>query len=512
MLSVNWDKLRNGTDIRGVALEGVEGEKVNLTEDVAKILGASFAIWLSKKTKINFNKLRISIGSDSRLSGDKIKSAIIEGISNLGCKVYDCGMASTPAMFMTTVIKGYRFHGSIMVTASHLPFNKNGMKFFTREGGIQKEDIIEVLSIAKLNNFNWQEEKGEIKSIDFISEYSNILVNKIRKEVNDPVDKLKPLRNFNIIVDAGNGAGGFFVDKVLKVLGANTEGSQFIEPDGRFPNHVPNPEDKEAMESIQRAVLKNKADLGIIFDTDVDRAAVVDREGNEINRNKLIALMASIVLEEHPKSVVITDSVTSNGLKNFIENKLGGTHHRFKRGYKNVINEAIRLNNENKESWLAIETSGHGALKENYFLDDGAYLVSKILIKMAKIKLEENKGLHSLIEDLEEPLESEEFRLKIKCEDFNEYGDKIVKDLREYLEDKEGWVIVPDNYEGIRVSCSKEHGDGWFLLRISLHDPVMPLNIESNSNGGVKFIISSLIEFLSRYKELDLTNIRQYIK
>ncbi|MCY6957494.1 phosphomannomutase/phosphoglucomutase [Clostridium sp. ZC22-4] len=511
-MSVNWDKLRNGTDIRGVALEGVEGEKINLTEDVAKILGASFAVWLSEKTKMNLSKLKVSIGIDSRLSGDKIKNAIIDGISSLGCKVYDCGMASTPAMFMTTIIDAYKFHGAIMVTASHLPFNKNGMKFFTRDGGIQKEDIIEVVSIAKLNNFNWQEKKGEIKSIDFISEYSDVLVKKIRREVNDPIDKLKPLRDFKIIVDAGNGAGGFFVDKVLRVLGADTEGSQFIEPDGRFPNHIPNPENKEAMESIKNAVLKNKADLGIIFDTDVDRAAVVDREGNEINRNRLIALMASIVLEEHPQSVIVTDSVTSNGLKVFIENKLSGIHHRFKRGYKNVINEAIRLNNENKQSWLAIETSGHGALKENYFLDDGAYLVSKILIKMAKLKLEKNKVLHSLIEDLEEPLESDEFRLKIKCDDFNEYGDKIIKDLREYLEQKEGWAIVPDNYEGIRVSCDKGYGCGWFLLRISLHDPVMPLNIESNSNGGVKFIISSLIEFLSRYKELDLTNIRQNIK
>jgi phosphomannomutase len=130
---------------------------------------------------------------------------------------------------------------------------------------------------------------------------------------------------------------------VLEPLGAVTRGSQFLEPDGMFPNHIPNPEDKKAMESITKAVLEQKADLGIIFDTDVDRAAAVDSSGRELNRNRLIALMAAIVLAEHPGTTVVTDSVTSDGLTTFIEGKLGGKHHRFKRGYKNVIDEGIRL-------------------------------------------------------------------------------------------------------------------------------------------------------------------------
>jgi phosphomannomutase len=100
---------------------------------------------------------------------------------------------------------------------------------------------------------------------------------------------------------------------------------------GLFPNHIPNPEDKAAMEAITQAVLNNKADLGIIFDTDVDRSAAVDSSGRELNRNRLIALMSAIVLEEHPGTTVVTDSVTSDGLTTFIEKKLGGKHHRFKR-------------------------------------------------------------------------------------------------------------------------------------------------------------------------------------
>jgi phosphomannomutase len=204
---------------------------------------------------------------------------------------------------------------------------------------------------------------------------------------------------------------------VLEPLGAVTRGSQFLEPDGMFPNHIPNPEDKKAMESITKAVLEQKADLGIIFDTDVDRAAAVDSSGRELNRNRLIALMAAIVLAEHPGTTVVTDSVTSDGLTTFIEGKLGGKHHRFKRGYKNVIDEGIRLNTIGEEAHLAIETSGHGALKENHWLDDGAYLMVKLLIKLAAAKASgEGHGsqvLSDLIGELKEADITTELRFKI---------------------------------------------------------------------------------------------------
>ena len=112
------------------------------------------------------------------------------------------------------------------------------------------------------------------------------MVDKIRREVNNPDNYDRPLEGFKIIVDAGNGAGGFYVDKVLVPLGADTTGSQFLDPDGTFPNHQPNPEDKEAMNAIVKAVKESKADFGIIFDADVDRAGAVDRNGNDINRNR----------------------------------------------------------------------------------------------------------------------------------------------------------------------------------------------------------------------------------
>ncbi|MDD3839969.1 MAG: phosphomannomutase/phosphoglucomutase [Clostridia bacterium] len=511
MLDKKWKELISGSDIRGVAIDGIEGEMVNLTEDIVQAISCCFGLWLAEKKGKDASELKVSIGMDSRISGPKLKTAAIQGLCRLGCTVYDFGIASTPSMFMSTVLDGYKYDGAIMVTASHLPFNRNGLKFFTSEGGLEKADIADILKKAQQGQYEKFHSEGKVIRQDFISVYSQGLVDKIRQEVNNMDNDEKPLKSFKIIVDAGNGAGGFFAEKVLLPLGANIEGSQYIQPDGYFPNHIPNPEDEDAVESIKQAVLENQADLGIIFDADVDRAGVVFSDGREVNRNRLIALMSAIVLEDYPGSTVVTDSITSTGLKKFIEDKLGGKHHRFKRGYRNVINEALRLNSEGEECHLAIETSGHGALKENYFLDDGAYLVTKILIKMAKLKMQDGKGIESLIDGLEEPIESDEFRMKILQKDHKRYGNRVISELEQYVARCDGWDVLPDNYEGIRVSCDKDNGDGWFLLRLSLHDPILPLNIESDSSGGIKIIVSKLYEFLSGFEQLDITSLKEYL-
>ncbi|MBQ2306976.1 MAG: phosphomannomutase/phosphoglucomutase, partial [Clostridia bacterium] len=317
---------------------------------------------------------------------------------------------------------------------------------------------------------------------------------------------LRPLEGTHIIVDAGNGAGGFYAEKVLKPLGADTAGSQFLEPDGTFPNHIPNPEDKKAMDSIQQAVLDTHADFGIIFDTDVDRAGAVDRHGKEINRNRIIAMIAAIAIAEHPGATIVTDSITSSGLKKFIEQELGGVHHRFKRGYKNVINEAIRLNGEGIYTPVAIETSGHGALKENYFLDDGAYLIAKLLIQLALMR-KEGRHIDELIDKLEEPAEAVEFRLNIADNDFKTYGQGVIDALGEYVKTQAGWAPEEVNYEGLRVRCENADERGWFLLRLSLHDPLLPLNIESDVAGGNLAIAKKLVPFFKQFEKLDSSSI-----
>ncbi len=500
---MDYKKLQNGSDIRGVALEGIEGQHVNLTEKACKDIGRGFALWL--KNKLNKNDLRVAIGRDSRLSGKDLSKYIADSLVAQGVNVTDFGMASTPAMFMSTVTPPYEFDGSIMVTASHLPFNRNGFKFFTALGGLESKNIKEIIAFAESDEQTGLP-CGKLETAEFMDTYADILVNKIRTATGEEL----PLKGFKIVVDAGNGAGGFFVSKVLNPLGAITDGSKFLEPDGSFPNHIPNPENKEAMESIISAVKETGADLGIIFDTDVDRAGAVLSDGSELNRNRIIAMLSAILLREHPGTTIVTDSITSTGLKEFIESK-GGVHHRFKRGYRNVINESIRLNNEGKDSQLAIETSGHGALKENYFLDDGAYLVTVLLIELARGK-KMGYTLESLIKDLKEPKESIEFRMNINLEDFKPYGQEVIDKLFAYAETKKGWALEKENYEGVRINLTEEDKNGWLLLRLSLHDPLLPLNIESNAVGGTKLIAKELYEFIKNFECLDFTSLENYVK
>lgn len=491
-------KLQNGTDIRGIACENKDKE-VNLTKIEVEKISRAFCLWLERKHPNQ--KMKISIGCDSRITGELFRNTCIDAISKQGCDIVDCSMATTPSMFMTTIMDEYNCNGAIMITASHLPYYYNGMKFFTSNGGLEKSEIKEILDIADSN-----EEKldkfitvSSITRKDLIKDYSNILVDKIRREANNMKDYNNPLKGLKIIVDAGNGAGGFFAKDVLEQLGACTEGSQFLEPDGMFPNHIPNPENSEAMKSISNAVLNNKSDLGIIFDTDVDRAAIVDSNGKCINKNSLIALISAIILEENPNTYIVTDSVTSEGLAKFINEK-GGKHHRFKRGYKNVINEAIRLNNEGEECHLAIETSGHATFRENYFLDDGAYLIAKILMKVSKL-LNEQKNIDELIRSLEQPKSEKELRIGINVEEYRPYAESIIEEIKKYVESDKNYSIEPNNYEGIRVNYKK---NGWFLIRLSLHEPLLVLNIESDDYNGSSEIYENLKGILSKYELIGL--------
>lgn len=545
MISITPEKLKklqNGSDIRGVALAGVAGEEPNLTAAEARVLTFGFLLWLQKKTGKKAEDLTVSIGHDPRLSGDELAAAAAGALCERGVRVLDCGLASTPAMFMSTVFEADTSDGAIMITASHLPWNRNGFKYFTAGGGLEKADIRAIIDMGYeafedgLISPLAPEHSGPACTVtgeagpacaacsvpcgasfkatkpepaDLMARYAEHLRALISKALTDQGAGGAPLADLHIVVDAGNGAGGFYATEVLEPLGADISGSLFLEPDGHFPNHAPNPENKEAMHAISEAVLKSHADLGIIFDTDVDRSAAVDETGREIARNGIVAMAAALIAEDHPGSTVVTDSITSKQLGEFLTGRLGLKHLRFKRGYRNVINKSIELNAAGTDSWLAIETSGHAALKENYFLDDGAYLATKIVIKTALLH-REGKAVSSVIEDLAEPLEAREVRFPIAGEDFAATGDRILEDLKAFVnaEIAAGHTAITleePNYEGVRINFDAGHGDGWCLLRKSLHDPIMPLNLESDSKGGTDIMASILRDFLKKYDALDIS-------
>ena len=501
---LDYKTFKSGTDVRGVASDE-DGRSVNLTDPAVENMAAGFARWLMEKTG-RTQGLRVSVGHDSRISAGRLKGAVTRGLTAAGIDVLDCGLSSTPAMFMTTVPEaegGAGTDGAVQITASHHPFDRNGLKFFTPDGGLDGPDIARILDYAarrdEMGGIAALSGKGRARPLDFMPRYAALLRRIIAQGVGKTEEEL-PLSGFHIVVDAGNGAGGFYADQVLAPLGADISGSQFLEPDGYFPNHIPNPENETAMQSVCAATRLAGADLGVIFDTDVDRAGCVDRQGREINRNRLVALAAAIALEDCSGGVIVTDSITSSGLKDFIEKELGGVHYRYRRGYRNVINKAMELEAQGVAAPLAIETSGHAALKENYFLDDGAYLITKIIIQLARLRAE-GRDLEDLIGSLAEPAEAAEVRFAIKEADFKTYGARVIDALEQFAAGAAGWQIADDNREGVRVSA--DEGRGWFLLRLSVHDPIMPMNLESDRAGGVRDMAAALRPFFRQFDGLD---------
>ncbi len=497
---MNLRKLKSGSDVRGIAV----GEDAVLTADVAKALGKAFAAYVAAKTGKSVADVTIALGRDSRVSGPALLEGAAQGIVRAGAQAVDYGMCTTPAMYMAILTEGFQPDGSIMVTASHHPWKLNGLKFFTAEGGLGFHELDEVLALTEEPAPD-AEIPGMITQTPFLPTYQEHLKKLIINGVDPEVQK--PLLGLHVVVDAGNGAGGFYAN-MLEELGAWVEGSQFLEPDGHFPNHVPNPENKEAMASIADAVKRNGADLGVIFDTDCDRAAIVDHTGKEINRNRLIAMISVILLEEMPGATIVTDSVTSSGLADFIK-EWGGEHYRYKRGYRNVIDEAIRLNEAGINCPLAIETSGHAALRDNHFLDDGMYLVTMMLIRAMQLK-QQGETLSKLLEGLREPVESTEIRLKVQGEDFTATARQLIEHVMEYASEHDDWHIAPDNREGVRISfdVDGELSSAWFLLRLSVHDPVMPLNAESDVPGGVKAVLAKLYEALEGQEGVELAPLK----
>ncbi|MHC5216536.1 phosphohexomutase domain-containing protein [Enterococcus sp. LJL128] len=499
--------LQNGSDFRGIAVS-TEEYQANLTPEQVKKIGVGMIHWLRDKKELRekqeAGQLKIGIGHDSRITADILKQALSDSFVCHGIQVLDLGLATTPAMFMATQFPQYDCDAAIMITASHLPYYFNGLKLFTRSGGAEKEDIAYIVEHSEQPLI---EETGKIEKTEIIQTYAKDMVLKIRKGMK--TEEAKPLAGFRIVVDAGNGAGGFFAEQVLAELGADTSGSQFLEPDGTFPNHIPNPDNKEAMASIRQAVLDNQADLGVIFDTDVDRSAVVDGSGEVINRNNLIALLATIVLEEYPGSNIVTNSPTSSHLKTFIEEK-GGKQVRYISGYRNVINKMIELNSEGVETPLAIETSGHAAFKENYNLDDGAYVIAKLLMLLPRLK-QEGKTLSDLIGTLKQPMETQELRFKIQTEDVQAYGNQVIHDMQVFARNTAGFTVDQENYEGIRVDVLEKYGSGWFLLRMSLHEPLLVLQIENDLKGKNQTVLIKLAEFFKNYSFLDCKNLNQLL-
>ncbi len=486
--------LLNGTDLRG--------SEEGLTDDFATRFGYAFALWLAKQRETTPDKLTVAVGHDPRASGQRLERALIAGFTSADCDVLQCALTTAPALYMIMHAGKKLADGAVMVTAGDAPAGINGFECATRDGMLDACDARLVLAHALV----LQVPVRLVSKYDAIAPYLKRLAVMARERLED--DAPKPLLGLHVIVDAANGAGGFYAD-FLASLGAETSGSYHLEPDGAFPAHALSASDPAALAALGQAVTDNEADLGVLFDADCGRTAMIDETGRAISGNRLIALISAILLNKKPGATIVTDSVTSSGLSRFIS-EWGGVHYRFKRGCKNVIDEAVRLNEEGIDCPLAIETSGHAAFRENGFLDDGMYLATRIVCE-AYDKKRFGERVSDYLDSLHESVEAAEIRFQLDERDWTEESNDIIEMILSHTLDHAGWRLATDSREGVRILFNLDGGveNAWFQLRMSVNDPeIMVLNAESDVPGGVSRILGELYRLLDGNCASDLTSLR----
>jgi len=428
----------------------------------------------------------------------------------------------------------------IKVTASHLPEEKNGLKFFSKNGGLTKHNIDELIVLAQEEAHNVYDlgilppssgNAGVLCSerVDYMPYYKETLRHAILREVTSSSlsstsstiqSNSKPLSNINIVVNPGNGAGCFFVD-LLRDLGANVDGSIHLTPDGTFPTSfgVPNPEKQSMVEETMQACMACNADIGIMFDTDADRAGFIlprhvsaddgrKLDYEPLNKNRLIALLGVIFSVASPGCTIVTDSTTSEGLHSFLEEKLNLCHFRYLRGYANVIGKAKELTESGvANAEVAIETSGHCAMKENGYVDDGTYTAVKIIGLLARRSSTSGSStLLDMISDLDEMKYVEEFRIRV-TDGSSTTTSTIFGQLSQSLIDEcsnncnNDWTLDEDNLEGVRARLASTSG-GFFMIRQSLHDPVISVQVEATSKEEARDkVLNPFMELLSKHRD-----------
>jgi phosphomannomutase len=474
--------------------------------------------------------ITIVLGQDPRTHGMRLIDALARGAESRlpdgGMRIVYTGIATTPACAAFCRILN-KADAAVMVTASHLPGDRNGLKLYTAAAsGMTREDITE-LGVRAMVHVEALYADGVLPPssghdsvfcsewVDWMPLYADTLQQAVIREVcgdnNDADSSIAtdlPLQGLKIVLNPGNGAGGFF-QTVLENLGADCTCSIHLEPDGMFPNGVPNPENQRMILETLQTCQEVQADLGIMLDTDADRCGfVVPRtvmqdattgattnrfDYEALNRNRLIALLGVVFARSYPGSTVVTDSVTSEGLTTFLQGTLGLKHVRYLKGYANVINKAKELTESGKaNAALAIETSGHCAMKENDYLDDGTYTAVKIVSLLARERAAGTASLLDLIRDMPEMAEIWELRcptIDQSLETTREVFDFCALAMERACDDSnqdlaaQAWEIDTDNLEGIRIRTGN---GGFMMLRKSLHDPIISLQIEGRSKQEVR--------------------------
>lgn len=433
-------------DIRGIA----ESE---LASECVTAIGQAYGTYLAEAGIDT-----VTVGGDARLSTPRIKAAAIDGLTRAGVSVIDIGLVASPTFYWS--LYHFDLAGGIMVTGSHNPPEFNGLKLAKGKATIWGDEIQEVHRIIEGGRTRTAATRGTVRTEDIAQPYIDMLVSSIQ---------LGP-RKLRAVLDSGNGTGGLFAPEFIRRIGVDVI-ELFSEPDGRFPNHHPDPTKREYLPDLIAAVQRYHADVGIGFDGDSDRIGVVDDKGEMLFGDQLMLLFWQEILPRHPGATAIVEVKSSMLLPEGVE-KLGGRPIWWKSGHS-----LVKAKMKEEDALFSGEVSGHMFFADEYYgYDDAFYAAGRLL----RILSNSDRKLSEIVADM--PAYPSTAETRFDCPDEIKFD--IVEKVRESaLKDHEAITV-----DGVRIL----YDNGWSLLRASNTQPVLVARCEGRAEADLRTICDDM--------------------
>ena len=417
-------------DIRGIA-------DVDLPNDGVRLLGQALGTYMQRQAG-----RKVNLGRDVRLSGPRLRDALLQGLLDSGCEVTDVGVVPTPLLYYS--VYHLEADGAVQITGSHNPAEYNGFKSVCGGKAVFGETIQEILKLIQTGDLITGQ--GSLKTAEVITPY-----------VDEVAQQFHWKRRVKVVIDSGNGAAGPAMHRLLDKLNCDAV-ELFFEQDGRFPNHHPDPTVEENLEQLKEAVHQHKADLGIAFDGDSDRIGAVDETGRVIWGDYLLLIFAREILTRKPGSTFIGEVKCSQVLYDEIE-RLGGKAIMYRTGHS-----LIKAKMKEVHAELAGEMSGHLFFQDRFYgFDDALYAACRLM----EIVSNSGQPLSAQLAGLPTMVSTPEIR--VDCSDETKF-DVIARVVAHF---KKSHKVV--DVDGVRVIFEQ----GWGLARASNTQPVLVLRFEA---------------------------------
>ncbi len=461
-------------------IRGVVGE--DLTYDTARLIGWAFAVNLllaNDMSPEDAGELKVAIGRDVRLHSEKLCNRLIEGIISTGVNVVELGVCPTPLLYFS--LFNIDVNGGIMITGSHNPPEFNGFKLCVGKEALHGDSVQMIRQIIE-DKDKWQRELGTLKMIgqvEFVPIIEAYLTYMREQFVFDSRPLQPPVK---VVVDSGNGTAGVIAPRVLREMGCEVI-ELYSKPDGRFPNHHPDPTVPENLSDLIKTVKEKGADFGVAYDGDADRIGIVDENGSIVWGDRLLTIYARDILKEWPGAIIVSEVKASQVLYDEIA-KAGGVPVMWKAGHS-----LIKAKMKEEEAVLGGEVSGHIFFADRFYgYDDAIYATCRLVEILKRERVKGSRcGVSFLLEGVDATCTTPEIRVSCPDEEKFQVVDRIQEALTAgNIPASVKPLAIKDiiTIDGVRVLFE----NGWGLIRPSNTQPVLVLRFEADSDERLKEI------------------------